>query len=92
MPRASADPAAAKEAGGAINAFGLDLYLRVATGDGNVLVSPASIALALGMARAGARGVTATEMDAVLHVLATDEHAAWLNALDAALARAARWR
>ncbi len=86
VPRASADPALAKSAAGAINAFGIDLYLRVATGDGNVVVSPASIAIALGMARAGALGTTAAEMDAVLHDLATDEHAAWLNALDAALA------
>lgn len=86
VPRASADPAVATEAAGAINAFGVDLYHRVATGRGNVVVSPASIALALGMARAGARGTTATEMDTVLHDLATDEHAAWLNALDAALA------
>jgi serpin B len=86
VPRASADPAVATDAAGAINAFGLDLYRRVATGDGNVVVSPASIALALGMARAGAAGSTATEMDAVLHGLATDEHVQWLNALDAALA------
>jgi serpin B len=84
VPRASADPALAQDAAGAINAFGVDLYLRLAT-DGNVVVSPASIALALGMARAGALGTTATEMDAVLHDLATDDHAAWLNALDAAL-------
>jgi len=85
VPRAPADPAAAKEAGSAINAFGLDLYQRIANTSGNIVVSPASIALALGMARAGARGITATEMDAVLRNLATDEHAAWLNALDAAL-------
>ena len=38
------------------------------------------------MARAGARGATAAEMDAVLRDLATDEHAAWLNALDTILA------
>jgi Serine protease inhibitor len=86
VPRASADPAFAKDAASAINAFGIDLYLRIATGDGNVVVSPASIAIALGMARAGALGTTATEMDAVLRDLATDDHAAWLNALDAALA------
>jgi len=86
VPRASADPALATDAGGAINAFGVDLYRRVATGTGNVVVSPASIAIALGMARAGARGTTATEMDTVLHDLATDDHAPWLNALDAALA------
>ena len=48
-------------------------------------LSPASIALALSMARAGARGQTATEMDAVLRDLGTDEHAAWLAALDSAL-------
>ena len=38
------------------------------------------------MARAGARGQTATEMDAVMHALGADENAAWLNALDQALA------
>jgi serpin B len=85
-PRVQADPADAGSAGAAITAFGMELYRQVATGDGNVIVSPASIALALGMARAGARGATATEMDAVLHDMATDEHAGWLNALDAALA------
>ena len=86
VPRASAAPAEAAEAGAAINAFGLDLYRLVAPGTTNVVLSPASIALALGMARAGARGQTATEMDAVLHALASDEHAGWLNALDQALA------
>ena len=86
VPRASADPARATDAAAAISAFGIDLYRRVATGDGNVVFSPASIALALAMARAGARGATATEIDTVLHDLASDEHAAWLNALDAALA------
>ncbi len=85
VARAAADPAAAKEAGTAINAFCLDLYQRLASRTGNIVVSPASIALALAMARAGAKGITATEMDAVLRNLATDEHAAWLNALDAAL-------
>jgi serine protease inhibitor len=86
VPRASADPAVATDAGTAINAFGLDLYREISPGDRNVVFSPASIAIALGMARAGAVGQTATEMDAVMHDLATSEHAAWLNALDAALA------
>jgi serpin B len=86
VPRVAADPARAKDAGAAINAFGLDLYAHIRGGTANVVVSPASIALALGMARAGARGQTAAEMDAVLREVATDEHAAWLNALDAALA------
>jgi serpin B len=85
VPRAAADPAVATDAGNAVDAFGLDLYLRLASGGHNVVFSPASIAIALGMARAGARGQTATEMDAVMRDLGTDAHAAWLNALDAAL-------
>jgi serpin B len=43
------------------------------------------VAVALAMARAGARGATATEMDAVLHALAGDRQAGALNALDLAL-------
>jgi serine protease inhibitor len=86
VPRASAAPADASAAAAAINAFGLDLYRQIAAGTPNAVFSPASIALALGMARAGARGQTAVEMDAVLHDLASDEHAGWLNALDQALA------
>ncbi|MBA2531643.1 MAG: serpin family protein [Nocardioidaceae bacterium] len=35
--------------------------------DGNLVVSPASIGVAFAMARAGARGQTATQIDAVLH-------------------------
>ena len=81
----SAEDAAA--AGSAINDFGMALYQRIATDDpsANLVVSPASIALALSMARAGARGQTAAEMDAVLRGLGTDEHAAWVAALDSLL-------
>lgn len=86
VPRASAAPADAADAGTAITAFGLDLYRAVANGKTNVVLSPASIALALAMARAGSRGQTAAEMDAVMHGLASEDHAAWLNALDQALA------
>ena len=77
----------ATAAGSAINAFGMDLYRRIAAGDrsGNLVVSPASIALALAMARAGARGQTADEMDAVLRDLGTDGHAVWVAALDSLL-------
>ena len=70
----------------AINAFGLELYSRLAAEPGNIVISPAGVAIALAMARAGARGETAAEMDAVLGAVASDEHAGWLNALDAALA------
>ena len=48
-------------------AFGTDLYTRLA-GPDNLVVSPASIAAALRMALIGARGQTAAEMAAVLHL------------------------
>jgi serpin B len=84
--RATVDPADAALAGAAIDAFGLEL-LRVATpGDENAVVSPASIVLALAMARPGARGETAAQIDEVLRDVASDAHASWLNALEAALA------
>lgn len=86
VPRAAADPAGAKDAAQALDAFGFDLYRRLATGTGNVVYSPASVALALSMARAGAKGTTAAQMDTVMRGMASDEHAAWVNALDAALA------
>lgn len=86
--RMATTPADAASAAAATNAFGLALYALAAGGDrsANLVVSPTSIALALAMARAGARGTTAAEMDAVLRELASDEHAAWVAALDAALA------
>src|SRR5215475_8868839 len=48
-------------------AFGTDLYLKLAA-SGNVVFSPASIAAALRMALAGARGETAAELAAVLRL------------------------
>ena len=86
VPRSSVEPGDALDAGAALDAFGLDLYRAVAAGQTNVVFSPASITLALAMARAGARGQTAAEMDAVMHAVASDDHAGWLNALDQALA------
>ncbi len=102
VARAPADPAAAKTAAASIAAFGIDLYRAMVgrtadVGQGlwakNVVLSPTSIALALAMARAGARGETADEMDAVLHAAGWDELGAGLNALEQALAsRDASWR
>jgi serpin B len=86
VPRASAAPADASLAANGVNAFGIELYRLLAGSQQNLVISPSSIALALAMARAGARGPTATEMDAVLHDVASDDHATWLNALDRALA------
>jgi serpin B len=98
VARGPADPADAKAAATSINAFGLDLFRAMLADPGlelagrNVVFSPASIALALGMARAGARGDTAAQMDAVLHVNGWGELGAGLNALDLALAsRNATW-
>ena len=86
VPRASTSPEDAAAAASAISAFGFDLYRAVAKGQTNVVLSPTSIGLALAMARAGARGETAAEMDAVMRGLGSDDNAAWLNALDVALA------
>ncbi|HEX7613625.1 MAG TPA: serpin family protein, partial [Candidatus Limnocylindrales bacterium] len=71
-------------AGTEINDFGFDLLRRLDT-SGNLCASPTSIALALAMVRPGARGVTATEMDKVLHEFGStgqaDEIVALLKAL-----------
>jgi serpin B len=88
IARARADPSAAVSAADSIAAFGLDLYRErfVSPGDENVVFSPTSIALALGMARLGARGETGSQMDDVLQVSSQEDLEAGLNALDQALA------
>ena len=98
VARATADPAEAKKAAASINAFGLDLYKRMLA-DGtlkpgeNAVFSPTSIALALAMARAGAKGETAAQMDAVLHTSGWDELGPGLDALEQALtSRNATWQ
>jgi serpin B len=63
-------------------AFGTDLYLKLAA-TGNVVFSPASIAAALRMALAGARGDTATELAAALHLPGPEAAAAGLAQLAA---------
>lgn len=85
-PRAEASPDDARAAAEGINALGFDLLRLQVAEQENTVISPASIAIALGMARAGARGVTADEMDAVMRGVGAPENAAWLNALDQALA------
>ena len=66
----AASSADAVAASAAINAFSADLYGRLVAADptANVVFSPASIALALAMTSAGAKGTTLSEMDAVLHI------------------------
>jgi serpin B len=76
----------ARTAAGGINDFGLELLRRLELDGSNAVMSPASIAIALGMARAGADGATAQEMDAVLRNVANPENSAGLNGLERALA------
>ncbi len=67
-------------------ALGLDLLVTVAD-DGNVMISPYSIATALSMLYPGAKGATAEEMAAVMHLTVDDAtlHAA-RTAIELALA------
>jgi len=52
----------------AVNAFAIDFYKQVEKPEGNLFFSPYSISMALGMAYAGARGNTASQMAQALHV------------------------
>jgi serpin B len=91
-------PADAKAAAVAQNAFGIALYKRMLrdpvldlAGKG-VVMSPYSIVTALAMARAGAAGETAAQMDKVLRASGWKGLGTGLNALDQALAsRDAAW-
>src|SRR5271157_2944697 len=83
--RAASSEADATQAALATTAFGLDLLATDTYSSGNVVLSPASIALALAMARAGARGDTATQMDAVLHSAAESAAGNGMNSLEQSL-------
>ncbi len=70
----AAEPTAPCEASGscrsfaqANDAFAVRLYEELARKPGNLFFSPYSVSNALAMARAGARGDTATEIDRTLH-------------------------
>ena len=64
----SSGPDASARASHAINCFAVDLYQHFQNEQGNLIVSPTSIATALAMTYAGAAGQTADEMEAVLHL------------------------
>ena len=87
VARIVADPEKALLAAEAINELGFELLRTGTEAQENAVLSPASIVLALAMARAGARGATATEMDDVLRSVAAESNGEWLAALDAALAQ-----
>jgi serpin B len=76
---AAALPGADSRITRAMNAFAATAYKQVVQGDANLILSPFNIATALSMARVGARGQTAEEIQTVLHL---DGHPAY----DAALA------
>ncbi len=92
VARSDGSTADEKRAATSINAFAIDLYKRMRSdptlelAGKNIVFSPTSIALALAMARGGARGTTASEMDDVLRSDGWQQLAARLNALDQELA------
>jgi len=98
VAREKADPTAAKAAAASVTAFGLDLYKRlfadkILDPTRGAVISPTSIALALGLTLAGAKGDTATEMAKVLHASGWDALGPGLNSLARALAsRDATWK
>ncbi len=53
------------------NAFGVELYGRLRSQPGNLIISPASLSTALAMTWGGAKGETATEMQKVLRFRGT---------------------
>ncbi len=79
--RTDADPSALVDGARVVQELGVDLFHILRAGTDNLLVSPYSVAVALAMTRAGARGRTAAEMDDVLHAPAGGGIHAGLNAL-----------
>ena len=92
VERRPADAKAAKTAATSVTAFGIDFYRRMLTDPSldlkgkNVVFSPTSIALALGMVRAGAKGRTATQIDEVLHAADWDTFGPALGSLGEVIA------
>ncbi len=73
----------------ATNRFAVDLYAKVREEDGNLFLSPYSVAAALSMTYAGAAGVTAEEMAQVLHATGNDRWHEAFGALQSSLDRGA---
>lgn len=88
----AADPSAAAAVARTEQAFSLDLLRHVRNGDGNVSVSPLSLALALSMLENGAAARTRSEIAATLgagDLSLAQQNAGW-HALNADLAEAAK--
>lgn len=68
------------------SAFALDLYRQLFTAEGNALISPYSLSVALAMTYAGARGETERQMAQALHfTLPQDQLHSAFNTLDQTL-------
>jgi serpin B len=73
------------------NAFALDLYQSLRSQDGNLILSPYSISLALAMTYAGARNETESQMAGTLHFdLPQDRLHPAFNALDLGLSQSGK--
>ncbi|HEY3334882.1 MAG TPA: serpin family protein [Candidatus Limnocylindrales bacterium] len=87
----AASMSAAKREAAAVNAFGLAMYKRLrSTADlkgRGLIFSPYSIATALAMARAGAKGDTASQMDGVLRASGWSDLQSGIASLATVLAR-----
>ena len=91
-PRTHSAPPHRSTPSGSTSSAGLSRTRRSTLGHRNMVFSPTSIVLALAMARAGAKGETAAQMDKVIHAAGWDSLAGGVNALDQALAsRNATW-
>jgi serpin B len=64
------------------NIFALDIYQSLRSENGNLILSPYSISLALAMTYAGARGETESQMAQTLHFATQDRLHPAFNALD----------
>ncbi len=84
LARTTTSPDDALEASSTVNALGMDLFRLLAGNQpgGNLVLSPASIAVALTMTAAGARAATLSEMVATVHI---DEPATIHHAMNAML-------
>jgi serpin B len=82
----AADPAAQAQVVNGLDGFGLALFRQLGTGNGNLVLSPQSLAQVLTMLLPGARGTSAGELESVLGYtgLTPDQAAYALGAQDQA--------
>jgi serpin B len=76
------------EATKSVNAFAVDLYSHLRTGNGNLIVSPYSISTALAMTASGAEGTTRDEMTRVLHLPESEKLGPAFHAMTASVTTA----